>query len=51
MDLKGEGAGKIVGIKWNGSEQTSRMMEGNAKRTVRNACREVLHIDLEGGEF
>lgn len=51
MDLKGEGAGKIVGIKWNGSEQTSRMMEGDAKRTVRNACREVLHIDLEGGEF
>jgi hypothetical protein len=51
MDLKGEGAGKIVGVKWNGSEQTSRMVEEEAKRTVRGACRGSLGIELEGEEF
>ena len=51
MDLKGEGAGKIVGIKWNGSEQTSGMAEEEAKRTVRRSCRGVLDIRLEGEEF
>lgn len=51
MDLKGEGAGKIVGVKWNGSEQTNWMGEGVAKRTVRAACREGLGIALEGEEF
>ena len=50
MDLKGEGAGKIVGVKWNGSERTSKMVE-EAKRTVRGACKEALRIELEGEEF
>lgn len=51
MDLKGGGAGKIVGIKWNGSEQTSRMVEDEAKRTVRGCCRDALGFQLEGEDF
>ena len=51
MDLKGEGAGKIVGIKWNGSEQTSRMGEEEARRSIRGSCKEALGIQLEGEEF
>lgn len=51
MDLKGEGAGKIVGVKWNGSEQTGRMGEEEAKREVRGGCRGALGVELEGEEF
>ncbi|KAJ4985593.1 hypothetical protein SVAN01_08868 [Stagonosporopsis vannaccii] len=51
MDLKGEGAGKIVGIKWNGSEQTSRMSCEEARRTIRGSCRAVLGVVLEGEAF
>ncbi|KAF2623095.1 hypothetical protein BU25DRAFT_442739 [Macroventuria anomochaeta] len=51
MDLKGEGAGKVVGIKWDGGEQTSWMVEEQAKRTVRGGCKEALGIELEGEEF
>lgn len=51
MDLKGEGAGKIVGIKWNGSEQTSRMGCEEAKSTIRGGCRTVLSVELEGEAF
>lgn len=51
LDLKGEGAGKVVGVKWNASEQTQGMGEERAKREVRGACRVALGIELEGGEF
>jgi len=51
MDLKGEGAGKIVGIKWNASEQTSRMGCEEAKKTIRGSCRAALGIQLEGEAF
>ncbi|KAJ4368505.1 hypothetical protein N0V86_009410 [Didymella sp. IMI 355093] len=51
MDLKGEGAGKIVGVRWNASEQTSRMGEDEAKRMVRSGCKSALGIMLEGGAF
>ncbi|XPS81798.1 hypothetical protein M3J09_013723 [Ascochyta lentis] len=51
MDLKGEGAGKVVGVKWNGSEQTGRLGEEQAKRGVRGCCRSALGIELEGEEF
>ncbi|KAK3215745.1 hypothetical protein GRF29_8g923973 [Pseudopithomyces chartarum] len=34
VDLKGEGAGKIVGIKWDGSEETNGMMEEEVKYMV-----------------
>lgn len=51
MDLKGEGAGKVVGIKWNGSEQTGRMGEEGAKGTIRLACGKVLGCRLEGEAF
>ncbi|KAF3038630.1 hypothetical protein E8E12_003745 [Didymella heteroderae] len=51
MDLKGEGAGKIVGVKWNASEQTSRLDEEEAKRSIRRGCKNALGIELEGGEF
>ncbi|KAF2993039.1 hypothetical protein E8E13_000593 [Curvularia kusanoi] len=51
MDLKGEGAGKVVGIKWNGSEQTSRMGEVEATETIRESCKKALGFQLEGEEF
>lgn len=51
MDLKGEGAGKVVGIKWNGSEQTSRMDAEQARSTIRGSCWQVLGVALEGDAF
>ncbi|KAJ4339658.1 hypothetical protein N0V87_003099 [Didymella glomerata] len=51
MDLKGEGAGKIVGVKWNASEQTRRLNEEAVKKTLRGACRDALEIELEGADF
>jgi hypothetical protein len=51
MDLKGEGAGKVVGVKWNASEQTRRLNEDEAKKTLRGGCRNALGIELEGEDF
>jgi hypothetical protein len=50
IDLKGEGAGKIVGIKWDGSEQTNRMDEDEAKYMVSTTCEWVLGVKLERGK-
>lgn len=49
MDVKGEGAGKIVGIKWNASAETNRMNEEEAKYMIRTSCRWTLGVDLEPG--
>lgn len=40
MDTKGEGAGKIVGIKWNGGKDTNWMSEEAAKYSIRTACQD-----------
>lgn len=47
IDLKGEGAGTIVGIKWNGTDQTIGMSEEEAKYMVSTCCSWVLGVDLE----
>lgn len=47
MDVKGEGAGKILGIKWDGSAETNRMNEEEAKFMIRRTCSSTLGVDLE----
>lgn len=47
IDLKGEGAGKIVGTKWNRSEQTGRIGEIEAKNIIRASCKNTLGFTLE----
>ncbi|KAF2638818.1 hypothetical protein P280DRAFT_403757 [Massarina eburnea CBS 473.64] len=49
VDLKGEGAGTIVGMKWNGTDQTNGMDEEEAKYMVSTTCSWVLGVDLESG--
>lgn len=49
IDLKGEGAGKIVGIKWNGTEQTNCMDSEEAKYMIEMTCLWVLGINVEKG--
>jgi hypothetical protein len=51
IDLKGLGAGKIVGIKWNGSEQTNGMSEEEAKYMISTTCAWVLKVDIETHMF
>ena len=51
IDLKGLGAGKIVGIKWNGSEQTNGMSEEEAKYMISTTCAWVLKVDIENNMF
>ncbi|KAF1955084.1 hypothetical protein CC80DRAFT_111933 [Byssothecium circinans] len=47
VDLKGEGAGTIVGVKWNGSDQTNGLDEEETKYMVSTTCSWVLGVDLE----
>jgi hypothetical protein len=47
MDTKGEGAGKVVGIKWNSGEEMNWMCEEEAKYMIRTACKWQLAVDLE----
>jgi hypothetical protein len=49
IDLKGEGAGKIVGIKWDGSDQTNGLDQEEVKYMVSTACAFVLEVDLDSG--
>jgi hypothetical protein len=51
MDVKGAGAGKIVGIKWNGGDDmgSGRMSGDEARYLVRTTVRSVLGFDLEDG--
>ncbi|KAH7092572.1 hypothetical protein FB567DRAFT_240651 [Paraphoma chrysanthemicola] len=51
MDVKGEGAGKIVGLKWiaNGDVGSGRMTEEEAKYLVRTTAWGVLGVELEQG--
>jgi len=47
VDWKGEGAGTIVGIKWNGTDQTLGMEVEEAKYMVGMCCAWVLGVHLE----
>lgn len=49
MDVKGEGAGKIVGVKWDerNGDGSGRMTEEEAKLTIRTAAWCVLGIEME----
>ncbi|KAH5337544.1 hypothetical protein HBI39_062620 [Parastagonospora nodorum] len=48
MDVKGEGAGKIVGIKWNGGEDVGGRTNGDeARYLVRAIVQSVFGFDLE----
>ncbi|KAF2737655.1 hypothetical protein EJ04DRAFT_561348 [Polyplosphaeria fusca] len=49
IDLKGEGAGKIVGIKWNGTDQTNGMDEEEAKYMISTTLAWVLGVNVEKG--
>jgi len=49
IDLKGLGAGKIVGIKFNGTEQTNGMDEEEARYMVSTTCAWVLGVNIERG--
>lgn len=51
MDVKGEGAGKIVGLKWNGGDDvgSGRMRAEEAKYLVRTTVKCVLGMELEDG--
>lgn len=51
IDLKGLGAGKIVGIKWNASEQTNGMNEEEAKYMISTTCAWVLKVNIEKNMF
>lgn len=50
MDIKGEGAGKIVGVKWNAGDDVGagRMNTEEAKYLVRTTLRSMLGVALEG---
>jgi hypothetical protein len=47
MNLHGDGSGAIVGIKWNGTEQTVGMVEEEAKYMVSTTCSWVLGVDFD----
>jgi len=47
VDWKGEGAGTIVGIKWNGTDQTAGMDVEEAKYMVGMCCLWALGVELE----
>jgi hypothetical protein len=49
IDLKGDGAGKIVGIKWNSSDQTNGMDEEEAKYMIVTTCAWVLGVRIDTG--
>jgi hypothetical protein len=51
MDVKGEGAGKIVGIKWNGGEDvgSGRMNGDEARYLVCKIVQTVFGFELEDG--
>jgi hypothetical protein len=51
VDVKSGGAGKIVGIKWNGGEDvgSGRMNADEAKYIVRTTLQWVLGVELEDG--
>jgi hypothetical protein len=45
MDTRGEGAGKIVGVKWDAGG--GRMAEWDAKEFVERIVRDVMGVELE----
>lgn len=51
MDVKGEGAGKIVGLKWNAGDDVGagRINGDEAKYLVRTTVQWVLGVELEEG--
>ncbi|KAF2875859.1 hypothetical protein BDV95DRAFT_615802 [Massariosphaeria phaeospora] len=42
------GGGRIVGVKWNGGEETNGLEREEARYMVRTTCRWVLGVELEG---
>lgn len=52
IDVKGEGAGKIVGIKWVGGEGVGngRMDGSQVKYLVQTTVRSVMGFELEDGD-
>lgn len=52
IDTKGEGAGKVVGLKWNAGDNvgSGRMRPEEAKYLIRSTVRCVLGVSLEGGD-
>ncbi|KAF2186688.1 hypothetical protein K469DRAFT_143642 [Zopfia rhizophila CBS 207.26] len=48
INLKGDGTGKIVGIKWNGSDQTNGMDGEEAKYMISTTCAWVLGVNFDG---
>lgn len=51
MDIKGEGAGKIVGVKWDDRNGSSRTTSDEAKFLVRTIMHATLNIELEPESF
>jgi len=47
MDVKGEGAGKLLGIKWSNSYETNYMDEEEVKYMIGACCRRNLGVELE----
>ena len=47
MDVKGEGAGKVVGVKWDAGVGSGRMGEGEAKFMVGRTVREILGVEVD----
>jgi len=47
VDVKGEGAGQLVGFKWNDSADTNRMTESEAKYMILTTCEWTLGVQLE----
>lgn len=49
VDLLGEGAGRIVGVKWDGGEGTNGLEREEVRYMVGMACKWVLGVDFEEG--
>lgn len=47
MDTRGEGAGKVVGVKWDAGG--GRMAEWDAKELVRRIVNGLMDIELDSG--
>ena len=47
IDVRGDGAGRVVGIKWDAGERTNGMCEGEAKYMIAKTCAWVLGVRFE----
>jgi hypothetical protein len=46
IDVEGDGDGRVVGIKWNGSYETGGLAEEEAKYMVETTCAWVLGVEF-----